>query len=246
MKNIIIPTNGVARNGRPLIKTNQTKQGYDSEANMEQQNYDDTYNKKKEGKTCEISMNKVELGPRDVQLFFLATIIIPAGFVMAGDNYRTSLVLDAQNLSSVGMTQIYECNKNENCKATKTCALLNGKLVYNVTIENFKAMCPLESANVAAMTSFQDFGDIYIDKILSCTYDEQTNVMSEYTIIPTRFEEFITMMNGQSVFRKRNSEEYNALLRNPEIQKVLNIPYRLMICIKKDEESNVERKEEMI
>lgn len=162
---------------------------------------------------------------------FLATVIIPKGFIVCDANYSIYLTIDMQDLSEVGMTQSCRCGSFDDCTTLKNCVLLNGNLVYNVTMEYFRAACLMDSDNLTKETSFNNSGDIYVNKILLCRRD-RIITMPEYSLIPVQGEEFITCSNGQNIFRMNNKRDFARLLENPDIEKVIHIPYRLFISIK--------------
>lgn len=162
---------------------------------------------------------------------FLATVIIPQGFVLCDEDYETYLTIDKQDLSEVRMTKNHKCGQSDDCTTSSNCVLLNGKLTYNVTLEYFRAACLLESDNVTKETLFHDNGDLYMNKILICSRREVIMPIPEYSIIPVQGEEFITSITGQNIFRRDNKRNFISLLKNPDIEKVIHIPYSLFVVM---------------
>jgi len=162
---------------------------------------------------------------------FLATVTIPKGFILGDEYYETYLTIDKQNLSEVRMTKNCRCGPSDDCTTASNCVLLNGKLTYNVTMEFFKATCLLESDNVMKVTLFHDNGELYMNKILICSRREIIIPIPEYSIIPVQGEEFITSITGQNIFRMSNKWDFIALLENPDIEKVIHIPYSLFVVM---------------
>lgn len=162
---------------------------------------------------------------------FLATVFIPKGFVLCDEDYETYLTIDKQDLSEVRMTKNHRCGPSDDCTTSSNCVLLNGKLTYNVTLEYFRAACLLESDNVTKEALFHDHGDIYMNKILICSRREIIIPIPEYSIIPVQGEEFITSITGRNIFRMSNKWDFITLLENPDIEKVIHIPYSLFVVM---------------
>lgn len=163
---------------------------------------------------------------------FLATVIIPKGFILSDEYYETYLTIDKQNLSEVRMTRNHRCGPSDDCTTSSNCVLLNGKLTYNVTMEYFKATYLLECDNLTKETSFHDNGDLFMNKILLCRRGRETIMpMPEYSLIPVQGEEYIAGIDGQNIFRMKNKRDFITLLENPEIEKIVHIPYSLFVVI---------------
>lgn len=164
---------------------------------------------------------------------FLATVIVPVGFILSDTNYKIYLTLDKQDVSEVGMTQSRICGPSDDCTTINSGVLLNGNISYNVIMEHFRADQLLESENLTKITAFDDYGNIYVNKILRYGRGRETNIpMPEYSLIPVKGEEFITLSNGQNIFSINNKSDFIMLLGNPNIEKVIHIPYRLFIVMK--------------
>lgn len=56
--------------------------------------------------------------------------------------------------------------------------------------------------------------------------------MPDYSLIPVQGEEFIAGINGQNIFRIKNNRDFTMLLENPDVEKVVHIPYRLFVDMK--------------
>lgn len=182
-------------------------------------------------KTCDIPINSVMLGTHQNKIDFLATVFIPKGFTVIDRGYHTCLTIGKQDLSETEMTQICRCCCCDECTTLVNCVLLNGMLNYNVTMEHFRPYCPLESDNLTKESAFCGYGNIYVDKILLCSKDK-TTCIPEYSIIPVQGEEFITCNNGQNIYRMQNKRDFITLLKNPNIDKVIHIPYKLCFVMK--------------
>lgn len=164
---------------------------------------------------------------------FLATVVIPQGFTVSDEDYEIYLTIDKQDVSEVGTTQNIRCGSFDDCTRSNNCVLLNGRLAYNVTMEYSLAAYPLEGEYLTGVTSFNGYGELYLDKILFCRRGRETIMpMPEYTIIPVQGEEFIAGINGQNIFRIRDNRDFTMLLEDPDIEKVVHIPYRLFVDMK--------------
>ena len=166
-------------------------------------------------------------------LDFLATVVIPKGFTVSDEEYEINLTIDKQDVSEVGMTKSSRCGSFDDCTTTNNCVLLNGRLAYNVTMEYARAACPLEADYLTRVTSFSGYGDIYLNKILLCRRGRESIIpMPDYSLIPVQGEEFIAGINGQNIFRIKNNRDFTMLLENPDVEKVVHIPYRLFVDMK--------------
>lgn len=178
---------------------------------------------------CDMPINSYEYDVEENCLSFVAEVEIPEGFILVGEQSNIGICLDTTGLSVLGMTQNCQCCNNILCTTRRNAILLNGLLTYNVFLEGFRAACPLESSNVMRSTMFNGKGTVYIDKLLETSYRDVDLRNPEYTMIPEKGEEHITTFDGRSIYANRDSVEYNRLLRNPDVKKTVNIPYRLII-----------------
>ena len=198
---------------------------------------------------CDIPINTYQQGTEDKYVYFCATVKIPKGFVLAGNDYVTRILLAGINLETIPLTQNCQCGDFSLCSTSKECVLLNGLIVYNVNLENFRAFCPVESVGVIPGTLFSGYGTVYVDRLLDCVASPASTACGNtdmrpielnpfYRIVPEKCEEYLTTCDGCSIYRGRDAQEYYDVLNNPDIEKIIHIPYRLLIQSLRTEECN--------
>jgi len=234
-----------------FYRNNRTGMGRNGRPNPEMNNNQNTINCCVDRGTqlCDIPINTFEQGTADKYVYFVSEVKIPKGFVLAGPDYVTKILLAGLDLFTVEMTQNCQCGNLSLCTTSKDCVLLNGLVLYNVTLENFRAYCPVEAINVVPVTLFSSYGEVYVDRLLDCVASQTNETFCNsditpialnpyYRIVPEKCEDYITLFDGCSIYRGRDAQEFYALLSNPDVEKTIHIPYRLVIQSLKTEDCN--------
>ena len=178
-------------------------------------------------------INVVRKHLEDLYIPFTVSVKIPVGFILPlGCQYRHGLAMDKHQLTINNMTQYYVYTNGNNCSNTEVVkmqiAVLNGPIYYNLTVSEFIPAQPIQDVNLATNAYFNSSGIVPIDKILSYSAFGYESV-PYYTIDVNLKGESITLPEGRCVPKKTNSEEYQCLLANPDIEKTLNFSYVLVI-----------------
>ena len=180
-------------------------------------------------------INVVKDNIEDLYIPFTVSVTIPVGFIIPmGCFYDHSLAMDKHMLSVNTMTQyyVYADMKAYSCNDPKVVkmqvSILNGPIYYNLTVGNFVPVQPVQDINLAAATYFNTTGCLPIDKIIAYT-PFGCNPSVNYCIDVIAEKETITLPEGKCVTKKAGSEEYQCVLADPGVERVLNFAYTLVI-----------------
>lgn len=160
-------------------------------------------------------------------LEFLATIIIPQGFILPyNDELKTSISFDESSLVLNKTVEKCYCDPEGICSAIKNSALLTGLLYYNVAIGDFRPAMPIDSIISATSTQFSSNGVLQVHQVIDSSYNDY-DVVTHYSIQYNRGVESVTCPHGRSIYRANNNCQFMKLLNNPSQTKILSIPYRI-------------------
>ena len=181
------------------------------------------------------NINVVKDHIEDLYIPFTVSITIPSGFIVPqGGCYEHNLAMDKHALSVNLMTQYYvytdidsyDCNSTEVVKMQ--IAVLNGPIYYNLTVENFVPAQPIQDVNQSPITYFSKRGSLATDKIIAyIPFGYEAPPF--YTIDVVAEKETVTLPGGRCISKKTACEEYKSVLANPDIERVLNFSYVLVI-----------------
>lgn len=159
-------------------------------------------------------------------LEFLATIVIPQGFILPfNDDLKTSITFDESRLAMNKTVEKIYCDPEGICSTIRNTALLTGLLYYNVAIGDFRPAMPIDSIISATETQFSGNGVLQIHQVIDSSYNDD-NLITNYYIQCNRGVEVITCNHGRSINRD-NNRLFMKLLNNPSQTKILSIPYRI-------------------
>lgn len=178
--------------------------------------------------TAIMPINPIPAAEKVLELYFIAYVTIPVGFVVAGNDHITALTLDESTLS-VNHIVDTPINLNGKVVCAKECVTLNGDLNYNVILDGFKACEPVVSTALSTYTAFSYSENIPVRKLLATSL-YQYNIGVGYHLIAEQGVPFINDCKGRSIYKTSNNAMYMNLLRNPDITRVVNVPYRVIIC----------------
>lgn len=166
---------------------------------------------------------------RDVELKFLANALIPPGFILQNpNNFQVRIALEESDLITNNVMYKYNCDNQRTCTATINIAILTGMLNYNVTIGNLQPATSIDSIISSTTTQFTNKGFIQINDILAYSLNDDP-LDTDYWLDIVKGEEFITGIDGVSVFRTRNSKSFMRMLKRPNQNKTISIPYKIII-----------------
>ena len=172
----------------------------------------------------------------DIFIPFTISVKVPVGFVLPPNMcYDQNLAMDKSDLSINLMTQYYvyvdvdscDCNSTEVVKMQV--ATLTGPIYYNLTVGNFVPAQPIQDINLAQGTYFNSMGVIDIDKIIAYIPFGYEGTAPYYTIDVIAEKETVTLPNGKCVSKRNACEEYCCTLANPDVERILNFSYTLVI-----------------
>ncbi len=202
--------------------------------------------------------NVVKDDIEDISIPLNISVTIPAGYILPeGRNYEWNLSINKSALSVNTMTQYYVCADMgyHDCGCPEVSkmqvAVLNGPLYYNLTVKNFtpaqplQTMLPIQSSLNCDYSCesncddrdkciqiipayFNEKGSLVIDKIISYI-PMGGESLTGYTIDVTCERQSIMLQDGRCLSRYANLEEYQCVLVNPDIEKVLNFAYKVTI-----------------
>lgn len=182
-----------------------------------------------------VPINVVKDDINDLCIPFVASVKIPVGFILPPSICATkSMNIDTSTLAVNTLTQYYatsdsQCAEiNTNTSFKMQVAVLNGALYYNFVLGNFTPAKPVQDSRLQVYTKFSASDVIYVDKIVGYSpfgYQPPTS----YTINLLEGKESLTLLDGRCIYKQDNEEEFECLLSNPDITKVLNYPYQVMI-----------------
>ena len=160
-------------------------------------------------------------------LEFLATIVIPQGFILPfNDDLKTSITFDESRLAMNKTVEKIYCDPEGICSTIRNTALLTGLLYYNVAIGDFRPAMPIDSIISATETQFSGNGVLQIHQVIDSSYNDE-DLITNYYIQCNRGVEVITCNHGRSINRDNNNRLFMKLLNNPSQTKILSIPYRI-------------------
>lgn len=183
-------------------------------------------------------VNVVKDSIEDICIPFTISVKIPVGFVLPPNMcYDQNLALDKSDLSVNLMTQYYvyvdvdgcDCNCNSTEVVKMQVATLTGPIYYNLTVENFVPAQPMQDINLAQGTYFNSMGVIAIDKVIAYIPFGCEGTAPYYTIDVIAEKETVTLPNGKCVSKRNACEEYCCTLANPDVERILNFSYTLVI-----------------
>ena len=171
----------------------------------------------------------------DLYIPFTVSVTVPVGFVLPmGCQYRSSLAMDQHDLSINTMTQYYvyadvsDCGCESPEVVKMQISVLNGPIYYNVTVENFVPAQQIQDVNQPCTVYLNGSGSLAIDKILAyAPFGYQAAPLYSIDIIEEK--ESIVLPGGKCVTKQTGCEEYSCILANPDIERVLNFSYMLVV-----------------
>ncbi|MDO5294684.1 MAG: hypothetical protein Q4F05_18260 [bacterium] len=178
--------------------------------------------------TCAVRINKVPKVEKCLELYFIGYVTIPIGFVVAADNYITSLTLDQSNLSVNHIADI-DVNIHGKSMCAKDVVTLDGSLNYNVVLDGFRPYEPVQATGVFPYTAFTTSSSVPVWKLLAASFYEY-NLPINYTLHAEQGVQFINDCKGRTVYMTSNNALFMNILGNPDVTRVVNVPYKVTIC----------------
>lgn len=182
-------------------------------------------------------INVVKDHIEDLCIPFTVSVTIPVGFVLPQNCcYERNLAMDKHDLSVNLMTQYYvyadvdSCDPNNTEVVKMQIAVLNGPIYYNVTVENFVPAQGIQDVNQSLTPYFNNSGSLAIDKIIAyIPFGYENTTAPYYTVDVVAEKETVTLPGGKCVSKKSACDEFKCILSNPDVERILNFSYVLVI-----------------
>ncbi|MDO5521348.1 MAG: hypothetical protein Q4G58_12725 [bacterium] len=177
---------------------------------------------------CRERINRVPKVEKCLELYFIGYVTIPVGFVVAAEDYITSLTLDQSDLTVNHIADI-DVKLNGKSACARDVVTLDGSLNYNIVLDGFAPCEPVQSTGVYPYTAFTTTSSIPVWKLLAASFYEY-NLSINYALHAEQGAQFINDCKGRTIFKTSNNTLFMNILRNPDITRVVNVPYKVTIC----------------